>query len=177
MCGFQQRIRFEQHKTSETPNKNRKRNKIWLNPPCSANVAIKTGKKFLQILDKHFPKLHKFHKPFNRNNVKVSYSYLSNFASIINSHNKKILRQEEMASPKPHCNCRVEESFPFNGDCLQSSVVNGCKITSNNTAEDSPHYIGLTKTHLKIGYINTRTPLNTKLKRIAPNSQTTYGTK
>ena len=44
-----------------------------------------------------------------------------------------------MASRKPHCNCRVKESCPFNGDYLQSSVVYGCKITSNVTPEDSPH--------------------------------------
>ena len=37
--------------------------------------------------------------------------------------------------------------------------------------------LALQKTHLKTGYINTWTPLNTKLKRIAPNSQTKYGTK
>ena len=77
---------------------------------------------------------------FNRNNVKVSYSSLPNFSSIINSHNKKILRQREMALPKPQCNCRVKESCPLNSDCLQSSVVYSCKITSNNTTEDSPHY-------------------------------------
>ena len=79
-----------------------------------------------------------------------------------------------MASSKPHCNCKVKESCPLNGDCLQSSVVYGCKITSNNTAEDSPHYIGLTENTFKD--VNTRAPLNTRLKRIAPNSQTTYGT-
>ena len=54
-----------------------------------------------------------------------------------------------MASPKPHCNCRVKESCPVNGDCLQSSVVYGRKITSNDTAEDSPHYIGLTENTFK----------------------------
>ena len=37
--------------------------------------------------------------------------------------------------------------------------------------------LALQKTHLKIGYINKRAPLNTKLKRIAPNFQTKYGTK
>ena len=57
---------------------------------------------------------------FNRNNVKVSYSSLPNFSCIINSHNKKILTQKEMALPKPQCNCRVK--------------------ASNNTTEDSPHY-------------------------------------
>ena len=142
--GFQQRIKFEQHNTSTTPNRNRKRNIIWFNPTYSANVTTKIRNNFLQILDKHLPKLHKFHKLFNHSNVKVSYSSLPNFASIINSHNKKILRQEEMVSPKPHCNCRVKESSPLNGDCLQSSVAYGCKITSSNTAEDSPHYTGLT---------------------------------
>ena len=81
-----------------------------------------------------------------------------------------------MPSPKLNCNCRVKEYCPLNGDCLQSSVVYGCKITSNDTAEDSPHYIGLTENTFK-DYINTRTPLNTKLKRIAPNFQTTYGKK
>ena len=75
------------------------------NPPYIANVTTKTGNKFLQILDKHFPKSHNFHKLFNCNNVKISYSSLPNFASITNFHNKKILRQEEIASPKPHCTC------------------------------------------------------------------------
>ena len=45
-----------------------------------------------------------------------------------------------MASPKQHCHCRVKGSCPPTGDCLQSSVVYGCKITSNNTTEDSPHW-------------------------------------
>ena len=86
-----------------------------------------------------------------------------------------MLRLEEMASPKPHCNCRVKESCPLNGDCLQSSFVYGCKMTPNDTAQDSSYYIDLTqKTHSKI---NTTTPLNTKLERIALNFQTRYRTK
>ena len=42
-----------------------------------------------------------------------------------------------MTSPKPNCICRVKESCPFNGDCLQSSVVYGRKLTSNDTAPNS----------------------------------------
>ena len=82
---------------------------------------------------------------FNHNNVKVNYSSLPNFTSTINSHNKKILRQEKIASPKPHCNCRAKEFCPLNGGFLQFSVVCGCKITSKNTTEDLPHHIGFTK--------------------------------
>ena len=54
-----------------------------------------------------------------------------------------------MASPKPHYSSRVEEFCPLNGDCLRSSVVYGCKITSNDTTEDSPHYISLTENAFK----------------------------
>ena len=61
-----------------------------------------------------------------------------------------------MVSLKPHCNCRVKESCPLNGDYLQSSAVYGCKITSNNT----PNYIGLTENTFKD--IFTRTHLNRK---------------
>ena len=49
VSGFQQRIRFEQHKTSATPNKNRKRNTIWFNPPYGGSVTTKIGNKFLQF--------------------------------------------------------------------------------------------------------------------------------
>ena len=37
----------------------------------------------------------------------------------------------------------------LNCDCLQSSVVYGCEITSNNTTEDSPHHISLTENTFK----------------------------
>ena len=39
---------------------------------------------------------------FIRNNVKVSYSSLPNFKSVINGHNKNILNEQEKPSP---CNC------------------------------------------------------------------------
>ena len=78
---------------------------------------------FLQTFDKRFSKSKKFHKHFNRNNLKVSYSSLSNIASIINSHSKEAFRKEKIASAKPHCNCRVKEFCPPDGGCLKSSAV------------------------------------------------------
>ena len=53
------------------------------------------------------------------------------------------MKTGDLVSPKPYCNCRMKESCSLNSDCLQSSVVYGCKITSNDTAEDSPYYIVL----------------------------------
>ena len=56
----------------------RNRNIIWFNPPFSKNVATKIGRYFLNLLDKYFPRDHKFHKILNRNNIKVSYSCMPN---------------------------------------------------------------------------------------------------
>ena len=47
---------------SPRTSKQRKRNIIWFNPPFSKNVATKTGRYFLSLIDKHFPRNHKFHK-------------------------------------------------------------------------------------------------------------------
>ena len=87
-----------------------------------------------------------------------------------------ILRQEEIVSPKAHSNFRRKESSPLNGDCLQSSVVNGCKKTSNDTPENSPHYIGLRENTFKDGLYKHKNFSNIKLKRAVPNFETTYRT-
>ena len=63
--------------------KQRKRNIIWFNPPFSKNVATKIGTYFLKLIFKHFPRDHKFHKIFNRNNIKVSYNCMPNIKSAV----------------------------------------------------------------------------------------------
>ena len=77
-------------KTTEKRYHNRNRNIISFNPPFNKDVSTNLAKKFLDLLDKHFPKLAELHKIFNRNNVKVSYSCTENMKSIINSHKKKV---------------------------------------------------------------------------------------
>ena len=47
---------------------------------------------FLKLLDRHFPRAHKFHKIFNPNTVKASYCCMKNMSSIISSHNKQFLQ-------------------------------------------------------------------------------------
>ena len=47
-------------------NKNRGTRIVWFNPPCSCNVVINIGERFLLLLDKYFPKEDKFNKIFNR---------------------------------------------------------------------------------------------------------------
>ena len=75
--------------------KQRKRKIICLNPPYSVNVITNIGKIFVSLLKKHFPKMNKLHKIFNKNNIKISYSSMSNILSIIAGHNK-FLRQTKI---------------------------------------------------------------------------------
>ena len=52
--------------------KKRKHSIIWYNSPYSANVKTNIGKIFFKLLNKHFPRRHKFYKIFNKNSVKLS---------------------------------------------------------------------------------------------------------
>ena len=61
------------------------------NPPFSIALSTNVGKSFLQLLRHHFPPSNKLHKIFNKNTVKVSYCCTQNVASIIKSHNKKLI--------------------------------------------------------------------------------------
>ena len=72
-------------------NKKRKGKITWFNTPFSESVKSNTGKKFLNLIKRHFPKTNKLHKVFNKNTVKVSYSCMSNIASILSSHNFNVI--------------------------------------------------------------------------------------
>ena len=56
-------------KTTEKRYHNRNRSMICFNPSFNKDVSTNVPKKFRDLLDKHFPKLAKLHKIFNRNNI------------------------------------------------------------------------------------------------------------
>ena len=102
---------------TERKNKNkRRRNILWFNPPYSENIQTNIGKSFLNLLNKHFPPSHKFHKIFNKNTVKLSYSCMPNMGALISGHNKSILTKKEYNTDKP-CNCKIKTQCPMNGQC------------------------------------------------------------
>ena len=76
--GYNTKLKYNPPQNNNNNNKNRKRNIIWFNPPYNKNVSTKIGNFFLNLIDKYFPTDHKFHKLFNRNSVKVSYSCTKN---------------------------------------------------------------------------------------------------
>ena len=67
---YHENIRCVKNQGQESSrNRNRSRNIIWFNPPYSQNVETNVAKTFLRLNDKHFPKSHKLHKIFNKNNL------------------------------------------------------------------------------------------------------------
>ena len=112
--GFDHKIKFQPltEKKDRSRSKSRGRKNVWFNPAYSCNVATNIGKNVLLLLDKNFPKAHKLNKVLNRNNVKMSYSSMPNFDSIINSHNEKILNENIVKPTSAPWNCRVKASCP-----------------------------------------------------------------
>ena len=139
--------------TSNTPpsinKRTRHRNVIWFNPPFSLGVESNIARITLQLLDHHFPKHHKYHKLFNRKNVKVSYSCTDNIKRIISKHNAKLLSPPAVNEGKS-CNCSKNAICPLQGKCLTECVVYKATVK----AKDSPtkHYFGLTEGSFKTRY-------------------------
>ena len=92
--------------------KNRQRKIIWFNPPYSRNVHTNVGKSLLGLITKHFPTSHKYHKIFNKNTIKVSYSCMDNMERIIKKHNQKILNADQTTTTHG-CNCRKKLPAPW----------------------------------------------------------------
>ena len=63
--------------------RNLSRNIIWFNLPFIKNISTNVAKRFLNLIDQHFPNSNKLHAIFNRSTLKVSYSYTQNMSSII----------------------------------------------------------------------------------------------
>ena len=136
-------------------NKNRQRRVIWYNPPWNSNVKTNLGRRFLNIVDRCFPKNHPLHKIFNRHTLKLSYSCMPNMKTIISSHNKKLLSdcnesRNSTQTLDKECNCRKKDQCPLEGKCLTSNVVYQATVTTE-TSTDS--YVGLA-TNFKERYRN-----------------------
>lgn len=72
--------------------RSRIRQVTWFNPPFSIRVK-NIPKLFFGLISKHFPKGHKYYPLCNRSTLKLSYSVMPSFASIISMSNKAKLRE------------------------------------------------------------------------------------
>ena len=103
---------------------------------------------FLNLIKKHFPLNHKFHKLFNKNTVKISHSCTRNIKSIINSHNAKILFPKKNTEQRT-CNCLNKVNRPLEEKWLTTNIVYKAKITSSNQNYQENVYFGSCETTFK----------------------------
>ena len=130
-------------------------NIIWFNPPFNKNVSTNVAKRFLNLLDQHFPKSNKLHAIFNRNTVKARYSCTQNMLSMIKSQIKKVIKDvKELKS----CNCRVKSKCPLNGQCQVTDIIYKCTVLS----PDKPNkvYLGTAEGDFKKRFYNHRKSFN-----------------
>ena len=133
--------------------RNRSRKVIWYNPPYSKQVKTNIGRKFLQLLEIHFPENNKFRKIFNRNTVKISYGCMPSIGSAINAHNKSILEQKEPLE-RGGCNCEDSSNCPLEGECLTENVFYEATLTSTIQNYGEKIYFGITKPPFKDRFNN-----------------------
>ncbi|KAL9982995.1 hypothetical protein ACROYT_G005115 [Oculina patagonica] len=152
--GYRDSLRYvRDDNRTDRRRRNRPRNIIWFNPPYSENIQTNIARSFLHLVDKHFPRSHILHKVFNRNNVKVSYSCTNNMASIIKSHNSRILAKDDTrVESNKSCNCRNKDLCPLDGGCLVNNVV--YKATVATTPGETKVYIGMTEHSFKTRFNN-----------------------
>ena len=144
MCGYNETLSYCPEATSNTTRRTRKRKCIWFNPPYNKNVKTNIGKIFLNLLDRHFNRGHKFHKIFNRMTVKVSYGCMDNIGKFVRSHNYKITQDPPAAPPKT-CNCMNAIACPLNGNCLIQKSVYLAKVNIPSDNSMNREYIGISE--------------------------------
>ena len=133
--GFEQKLEYVPNQGNT---RQRSRKKIYYNPPFSLSVKTNIGKEFLRLLRTHFHRNHKFHKIFNKNNVKFSYSCTRNIASILSSHNKGITRVPPTEVTR-ECNCVDREQCPMGNKCLSENIVYEGVITERPVGEEKDY--------------------------------------
>ena len=85
-------------------------------------MKTNVGKIFMRLVDKHFPRHHEYYKLFNRNNIKLSYSCVSDMNNISRKHNSKIMKSPESSTTKT-CNCSQKTDCPMDGNCLSECLT------------------------------------------------------
>ena len=157
--GYKHKLKYKANLDTVSNKKQQKRNIIWINPLYSKNVKTNKGKIFLNLIKKHFPPHHKFHKLFNKNTVKISYTCTWNIKTIINSQNAKILFPEKSTEQRTF-NCWKKVNCPLEQKCLTTNIVYKAKVASRNQNYQEKLYFGSCETTFKKRFSNHKKSFN-----------------
>ena len=86
------------------------------------NAKTNVGKTLFKLLTKNFRKNHKYHKIFNKSNLKVSCSCVDNTTKVANYHKKHVASKKDQANQNL-CNCRNDGNYSLGNKCLTSKIV------------------------------------------------------
>ena len=144
-------LEYQDESVDKRRRRTRKRNIIWYNPPWNTSVETDIGKKFFELLERHFPERHRYRKIINRNSVKLSYACTENLKAIILKKNRNLIREQHSTqNQKRMCNCRGgTEKCPVGGECQKDDVIYEATVKTN---VENFTYVGLTSDTFKIRY-------------------------
>ena len=131
--------------------------------PFSDHMKTNIGKTFLNLLEKLFPFYHCLHKIYNKNTMRISYSYVPNMAAILSRHNRSILASKSI-TVHSLCNCQCKTGYPLNGKCHKKAIIYEASISTNGNNPPKCHY-GCCKTEFKSRFSNHCQTFKSKQKR------------
>lgn len=146
-AGHQQNLQYTpQQQNNNRPNR-RARKIVWYNPPFNQDLKTNLGKKFLALVDEHFPVNSELRTICNRNTIKLSYSCMNNIETMLKAHNNKILTDHNRRPDT--CNCQRNKVCPLGGKCTAESLIYEATVSTTSTKKK---YIGLTANTFKSRY-------------------------
>ena len=161
-CNYKEDIKFDEEIHEAKKKRKRKRNIIYFQPPFCATVKTPIGRKFLNLVKKHFNINHPLYKILNPKCIKMSYSCLPNVKTRIAGNNKKILSHDS-GEPENMCNCRKKNECPVNNKCLTRGVIYKAEITDKKG--ETNEYIGSTGNTFKERYNQHTATMREKRKK------------
>ena len=169
--GYKDRLVYENSSENENDKNKKEKRKcdiIQYNSPYSANVKTNIGKIFFKLLNKHFPRGHKFYKIFSNNTAKLSYSSTKNMASFRATYSRSILNPNDQVYG---CNCTVRNDCLLQHKCLTPGTVYRATVNSNNDDVEKIYY-GLCGITFKERYRNHVSSFRHKNNRSIINNGT-----
>ena len=85
---------------------------------------------------------------------------MPNMKSLINSHNKGLLKPQPNQDPERSCNCINKDGCPLNNNCLSTSLIYEATVTTNLPNQREKKYIGLTEPTFKKRFSGHKTSFN-----------------
>ena len=133
---------------------------MQFNPYFSNNVETNVARKFLKLVQKHFSK-HRYHKIFNKKNIKVRYTCTDNTEKLVKKQNNNLLRKND--TNKRKYNCRASNNCPLDGKCLLSKSVYSAEVLISNN-QHGDQYFGIRETEFKTRLSNHKNSIKNRQK-------------